>query len=172
MSNTDAWIAAGAGVAGALAGGSATGWITYKLEGKRQKFALEREERVRARDEEAEQAVIRGAARVLDERFQRFAGLIKAALGEGQYLKDMATDIESEISLEDRKLIARSLSAEEWAVVLTADFAVVATMSMSGSISEQGKGNAERRLGSVKAGRKALSRLSGLEPSSSVPESE
>src|ERR1700751_4777032 len=106
--STPAWSGLSA-VLGALVGGAVTGFATYRIEQRRQNFE-------RQRDASEREAIARGTARVMRLRYNRVESVLATSLKQGIW-PPMKIDFDRPMPLEDQKLVASLIGADEWAAV-------------------------------------------------------
>lgn len=133
---TTVLLAAGIGVVGAVLGAAASGFATYKIEGRRQAFERRQGLRRERREKEVELAATRGIARVWASALEKYIFTLDTMLkisfspseGAAQrpswWAAEAIDPLVPSISLEDRKLIATALTDEEWNTVNRAEEAV------------------------------------------------
>jgi hypothetical protein len=115
-----ALISGGSAVAGALVGGSITGFFSLKSEEKRQEFVRSAEQRKEAREDQATLAVARGAAREWAHLLRENRLSIAAAITSDHWWPS-DSDVERFSVHDDRKLVASMLSPEDFDVIERAE---------------------------------------------------
>jgi hypothetical protein len=106
-------LSALAPTAGPLLGTIVGGVLTYETQQKLQDRELARQDRRDA-------VVARAAARLERDRLEVVAGQVDAMLADKHYVV-IRTGLQSELSIDDRKLIAGRVDARAWQVVSEAD---------------------------------------------------
>jgi hypothetical protein len=104
-----AMLSAGAALLGTLVGGL----LTYETQQRLQDRQLARQDRRDA-------VVARAAARLERDRLEIVAGQVDAMLRDGHYVV-IRGPLQSELSVDDRKLIAGRVDAKAWQIVSEAD---------------------------------------------------
>jgi hypothetical protein len=118
---TIALVSAGAAVVGAIVGGLISGVVTMRSETRKESFVRDQDEKRIQREEMQELAVARGAARIMRAHFDEAANVVRIANTRREWWPE-GTPFEPLPPLEDRKLMASLLTADEWEDVQRAEF--------------------------------------------------
>jgi hypothetical protein len=108
---------------GVVVGGAITAGVGYLAERQRRRSAREDEDRRAERARETEQRVARGTARALRSHFLQWQGVLDTAIAQNRWWADPEQPL-SVPPLEDRKLVASQLSAEQWHEIEYAEFGI------------------------------------------------
>ena len=165
-------IGAAAGVIGAVAGATAGGFATFKIEGQRQDFERRRLLRAERQQRSAELALTRAAARLLRRQFDHARAVLRSSIEvtEDWWPDDVTFNIT--LPVDDMRRVAAALDVPGWTVVDAADF-VIGVMSLrfasfralEGTTWEtHGREPAVEALGAINAAIAALDALGNAEP--------
>jgi hypothetical protein len=159
-----------AALVGAIVGGALTFAAAYLLEGHRQDFEHKENKADRDRQDAGLRAMTRGAARVMQLRYERAEKAIKEALRhecwlpEGSYLGSVPGPYEEQ-------LVAAAATADEWLAIVVANASLMSMIQARDRARDRAglrlrQGERELVVDTIeklKAARLALDRLAGPE---------
>jgi hypothetical protein len=122
-------VSAGAGIAGAVLGGTVAGIVSLRAEDKRQRFAREEDETRRQREDRQERLLAVGAARAWRMRLLRIGITYSRSVRLEQWW-DVDTELLPPPPLEDQKRVASALDSRSWGRVQMAEFSVASTFTV------------------------------------------